>query len=161
MKKDCTPGVVKRALVDDMHVLMPLILERLEAGQSVRFYPRGLSMLPMLRQDIDSVVISAIAKPLRKYDILLYQRKNGKYVLHRVIKAREPYTCIGDNQFAAEPGLSHLQMLAVVTGFYRDEQFYLVKNPGYRVYCFLWHNTRIFRRIYRCGMRWIRRKLRK
>ncbi len=160
MEKLTAPCAVKKALFEEMEVLMPLIRERLVAGQSVRFYPRGVSMLPMLRQDIDSVVISPVAKRLRKYDIALYQRENGKYVLHRIIQAGETYTCIGDNQFDSELGVTHSQMLAVVTGFYRRERFWRVTNPGYRGYCFLWHNTRLLRKLYRRGMGWLRRKLR-
>ena len=159
MRKECTPSVVKRALVDDMSILMPLIQERLDAGQSVQFYPRGVSMLPMLRQDMDSVVISPITRRLRRYDIVLYQRENGKYVLHRIIKVGETYTCIGDHQYTPEPELTHSQMLAVVTGFYRAERFYKISNPGYHAYCILWHHTRALRKTYRRGMGWLRRKL--
>ena len=38
-----------------MKDLVPLFQERLSAGQTVRFSPRGISMLPMLRQGIDDV----------------------------------------------------------------------------------------------------------
>ena len=40
-------------------------------------------MLPMLREGKDSVVLSKISEPLRKYDVVLYQRRNGQYVLIR------------------------------------------------------------------------------
>ena len=67
---------------------MPLFLEQFQSGRSVRFSPRGISMLPMLRQEIDSVVLSAIPDRLEKYDLPLYRRDDGKYVLHRIL-------CIG------------------------------------------------------------------
>ena len=82
-----------------LELLMPLIKERLAAGQSVRFSPKGTSMLPMLRQGIDSVVLSPLPKRLGKYDLPLYQRDNGQFVLHRIVAAEDSYTCIGDNQF--------------------------------------------------------------
>ena len=118
--------------------LMPLIKESLNAGHSVRFFPRGTSMLPMLRQDIDSVVLSPVSDKLKKYDIAFYQRDNGKYILHRVIAAAETYTCMGDNQIAPEPGLRHDQMLAVVTAFYRGDKYIPVTNPAYRTYFHIW-----------------------
>ena len=65
------------------------------AGQSVRFSPRGVSMLPMLRQGRDSVVLSPAPKQLRKYDLPLYRRDDGSYVLHRVVKAGQTYACMG------------------------------------------------------------------
>ena len=85
--------------------LMPLIQESLSAGRSVRFSPRGISMLPMLRQGIDSVILSPAPETLKKYDLPLYRRDNGKYVLHRIVDAGATYTCVGDNQFQLEHGI--------------------------------------------------------
>ena len=73
-----------------LEALMPLILEQLEAGKNVRFSPRGISMLPMLRQGVDSVVLSPLPSRLKKYDLPLYRRKSGQYVLHRVVEAGIP-----------------------------------------------------------------------
>lgn len=126
---------------------MPLIRESLQAGHSVRFFPRGTSMLPMLRQDVDSVVLSPIDGQLRKYDIAFYQRDNGKYILHRVIAVNDTYTCVGDNQITSEPGLRHDQMIAVVTAFYRGEKYIPVTKSIYRAYCCLWVGSLPFRRI--------------
>lgn len=127
--------------------LMPLFREQLAAGKSVKFSPRGVSMLPMLRQGIDSVVLSPLPEKLRKYDLPLYRRDNGKYVLHRIVKAGQTYTCIGDNQFAPEPGLRQDQMIAVVTAFTRGSRRIPVTDLGYRLYCRVWHWTRPVRRF--------------
>ena len=139
--------------------LMPLIRERLAAGQNVRFSPRGTSMLPMLRQGTDSVVLSPVKGKLKKYDLPLYQRENGQYVLHRVVSAGETYACMGDNQFVAEPGLRQDQMIAVVTAFYRVGREYRITDPGYRLYCRVWHHIRPLRHLCHRGVRWIRRHL--
>ena len=142
-----------------LEVLMPLIRERLEAGQTIRFSPRGISMLPMLRQGRDSVVLSPLPEKLKKYDLPLYQRSNGQYVLHRVVKVGERYTCIGDNQFVLEPDLEHSQMIALVTTFYRGDRKWEVTSPLYRVYCVFWHYSRPLRHFWRRGMGWLRRHL--
>ena len=139
---------------------MPLFLEQFQAGRSVRFSPRGVSMLPMLRQGIDSVVLSAVPEKLQKYDLPLYQRDDGKYILHRIVEAGETYTCIGDNQFVAETGIRHDQMIALVTGFYRGETYHSVEEPGYRLYCRFWHYSRPVRHFWRRGIGWLRRKIR-
>ena len=128
---------------------MPLIRERLSAGQSVSFFPRGMSMLPMLRQGVDSVVLSPLPEKLSKYDLPLYQRDNGQYVLHRIVGVGECYTCIGDNQFEFEPGLRHDQMIALVTAFTRDGKRIEVTDPGYRLYCRFWCAVRPLRHIWR------------
>lgn len=140
--------------------LMPLIREQLAAGKCVRFSPRGVSMLPMLRQGIDSVVLSPVPETLKKYDLPLYRRMDGRYLLHRIVQTGETYTCIGDNQFTYESGLSHSQMLALVTAFYRGERKWTVTSPMYRLYCIFWHHTRPVRHFWRRGMGWLRRHLR-
>ena len=146
--------------IETMEQLMPLIRECLTAGQTVRILPRGVSMLPMLRQGIDSVVLSAVPEKLQKYDLPLYQRDDGKYILHRIVGAGETYTCIGDNQFVAETGIRHDQMIALVTGFYRGETYHSVEEPGYRLYCRFWHYSRPVRHFWRRGIGWLRRKIR-
>ena len=132
-----------------MEELMPLMRERLAAGQSVCFSPKGISMLPMLRQGRDTVTLSPITGKLKKYDLPLYQRANGKYVLHRIVHVGETYTCAGDNQVVLEYGLRQEQMIAVVTAYTRDGKPHSVNSIGYRLYCRLWHHTRLLRRIWR------------
>ena len=129
--------------------VMPVILEALERGESVRLYPKGVSMMPMLRQGIDSVRLSPVTGKLKKYDLPLYQRRSGQYVLHRIVKAEETYTCIGDNQFAYEKGICQDQLIAVVTGFYRAEKFRSVNSVGYKLYCRFWHRSRRLRGYWR------------
>ena len=128
--------------------LMPLFRQQLAQGKAVRFGPRGTSMLPMLRQGIDTVELTALPEKLRKYDLPLYQRRNGQYVLHRIIEAGDTYTCIGDNQFEKEPGLTHDQMIALVTAFYRGEKRREVDSWQYWLYCRFWHFSRPVRRIW-------------
>ena len=99
-------------------------------------------MLPMLRQGIDCVVLSPIQKPLKKYDIPLYRRDDGRYILHRIVAVGDTYTCRGDNQYEYEYGVRQNQMIAVVTSFTRGEKEISVTNFLYRCYCVLWHYLR-------------------
>lgn len=145
--------------VTRMDALMPLFLERLAAGQTVRFSPMGVSMLPMLRQGIDSVELSPVPEKLKKFDLPLYRRENGQYVLHRIVEVGSTYTCIGDNQFLLEPGVEYGQVLALVTAFYRGDRKWRVTSPVYRAYCVIWHYSRPLRHFWRRGMGWLRRHL--
>ena len=141
---------VNDCLLAHMDELVPLIEERLSANGTVKLSPTGISMLPMLRQGIDCVVLSRPEKRLKKYDIPLYRRANGQYVLHRITSVSgDEYTCIGDNQFNYEKGVAHKSVIAVVTAFTRGDKTYTVKYPPYRIYCVLWHYTRFFRRVFR------------
>ena len=152
--------IFRRIYQTDLDTLLPLIQECLSNGQSVRFSPRGISMLPMLRQGIDSVVLSPAPEHLKKYDLPLYQREDGKYILHRIVGAGNTYICMGDNQFQEEPGIRRDQILALVTGFYRGDTYHSVKEPGYRLYCRFWHWSRPVRHLWRRGKSYIRRHLR-
>ena len=139
--------------------LLPLILEGLNAGKTVKFSPRGTSMLPMLRQGIDNVILSPVPEKLKKYDLPLYRRTSGQFVLHRIVKAGDTYTCVGDNQFQLEPGLRHEQMVALVTAFTRGEKRISVTDPRYRFYCVFWHYSRPLRHVWRRGIAFLRRHL--
>ena len=145
--------------VPKMEDLIPLITDRLETGQEVRFSPRGTSMLPMLRQGRDSVVLSKPSAALKRFDLPLYRRDDGKYVLHRIVKTGPTYTCMGDHQFAEETGIRPDQILAVVTAFYRDDRFCPVTAVGYRMYCVFWHCSRPVRRFVHRVAGWLKRHI--
>jgi hypothetical protein len=136
---------------------MPLIRERLEAGAEVTFSPRGGSMLPLLHEGRDTVTLAAPPKKLKKYDIPLYQRENGQYVLHRVVRVGRTYTCIGDNQFAFEEGITHGQVIAVCVSFMRNDKKVSVSDPLYRLYSIFWHYSRFPRRIILAALRRMKR----
>ena len=115
--------------------MMPLIQERLAAGESVKFTPNGVSMRPMLEGGRDQVVLSAVQGRLKKYDLPLYRRDNGQYVLHRIVRCGDTYTCRGDNQLYNEPSIRQEQLIAVVTAFTRKGKTYSVHAFSYRLYC--------------------------
>ena len=138
---------------------MPIIREHLAAGKNVWFSHKGVSMLPLIRQGIDKVLLSPIPDKLGKFDLPLYQRDNGQYVLHRIVGVGETYTCIGDNQFELEYGLRHDQMIALVTTFVRGNREIPVNNFFYKMYCRLWHYSRPYRLFWRRVKGWLRRHL--
>lgn len=149
-----------REVMAQLNTLMPLFMEQFQAGKSVAFSPRGVSMLPMLRQGIDSVVLSPLPPELRKYDLPLYRYPDGKYVLHRVVRVREgEYLCLGDNTYNYET-VKKDYMIAVVTAFRRGGREIPVTNPCYRLYCRLWCGSFPLRRFIKRGIGWIRRRLR-
>lgn len=119
--------------------LMPLVKERLAAGQTIRYFPfRGVSMLPMLRQGKDMVELSPLPPKLKKYDLPVYQYPSGKYVMHRVVDVKEDhYICLGDNTYEYEK-IKPEQMIGLVTAFKRGEKRIEVDDPAYRIYCRIW-----------------------
>lgn len=103
-------------------------------------------MRPMLREGKDTVILTKISTPLNPYDIPLYQRADGSFVLHRIISMQsEDYTCMGDNQFTPETGIKEEQMLAVLTAFRRGKKLVKVTSPLYRFYRWIWCHSRALR----------------
>ena len=128
--------------------LMPLIKERLASGGKVRYLPfRGVSMLPMLRQGKDSVELSPLPPKLKKYDLPVYRRADGQYVMHRVVAVKaDHYICLGDNTLVFE----HIypeQMIGVVSAFKRGDRRIEANDPVYRIYCRLWRLTHPVRKL--------------
>lgn len=124
------------------------IKEVLESGGEFRIYPSGTSMLPILREGADSVSVSKPAQFLKAGDIAFYQRENGAYILHRVIKAEnDTYVMCGDNQITLENGISHKNIVGIVTKIYRSDKLFNTKGFGYKFYLILW-KCFFIRRIY-------------
>ena len=122
-----------------MENIAQVIAERVNAGQSVELPPRGISMLPLLREGRDSVILSPKPEHLEKYDIPLYQRESGGYVLHRIVGERDgAYVLVGDNQYAKEYGIKDEQIIAVVSAIRRGGRLFDVKHPLYLTYVYLW-----------------------
>ena len=84
----------------------------------------GGSMNPFLIQGRDTVYLSRLERPARRGDILLYQRDNGKYILHRVWRVEKDgtLTIVGDAQTQLERGIRQDQIIAVVTAVIRKGQ---------------------------------------
>lgn len=139
---------------------MPLIRERLAAGQTVRYLPfRGVSMLPMLRQGKDAVEIAPLPPRLKKYDLPVYRYPSGKYVMHRVVEVRdEYYVCLGDNTWEYER-ITPEQLIGVVSAFKRGDRRVSVDAPGYRLYCRVWVAIFPVRRFLKRVKGWLRRYL--
>lgn len=99
----------------------------------------GDSMLPLIRQGRDLVVIRPQSGRLKKYDVPLYRRGSGQYVLHRVLKVRESdYVICGDNRWQRETGTTDQHVLGVLTAVIRDGRELTVTDRRYRFYVHLW-----------------------
>ena len=108
----------------DLEEYVPIIQEVIKSGGEFRLYPRGTSMLPLLRQGIDSVVLVSPACDFKKRDIIFYRRPDGQFVLHRIVGLSKDGTYIlcGDNQTVLESGVSSDMVIASVSAVYRREK---------------------------------------
>lgn len=112
----------------------------LERDNRLVYTNRGISMLPLLRQGKDILVIDKIGpEGCRCYDAVLFKRDNGQYVLHRVLKIRNGrYWILGDNCVVGE-WVREDQLLGILTGVLRGGQRKIdFHSLGYRLYVRLW-----------------------
>ena len=115
------------------------IESELKAGHICVSTTVGDSMYPMLRNRMDSVVIEPVSRQLRRYELPLYRRPDGQYVLHRILHVkRDGYEMCGDNRLCREYPVPQEWILGVVTGFYRGDTYISVDNKKYRIYVHLW-----------------------
>lgn len=121
-----------------MDDLSAVLGEQLDKGGRVRLTVSGMSMYPLLRDGIDSVVLEKSAS-YKKGDIPLYIRSDGSYILHRIVGEQNgTYTLCGDNQLYKEEGVSRGRFIAKVVGFYRRSRYVPTGALWYRFYSFLW-----------------------
>ncbi|MBO4940775.1 MAG: S24/S26 family peptidase [Clostridia bacterium] len=101
--------------------VFPLMEEKLNSGGKVTFKPHGISMLPLIRQGRDSVVIEKIDRNAKIGDVIFFRRPNGQFVLHRVIgKDKNGYILCGDNQWQKERGVREEWIIGIMIGILRD-----------------------------------------
>lgn len=127
--------------------LIPVISEALASGGTFEINFNGTSMLPLLVEKRDTVVLKALEGNVKKYDIPLYRRENGAYVLHRAVKAGDGFFCAcGDNQWVVEQDLKNEQVIGIVCEIIRDGRRVSVNSFGYKLYCRLWEALRPVRK---------------
>ena len=116
----------------DPETVMEPLLSLMEETQAVPLVISGGSMLPFLAHGRDIVYLSKLNGPPHRGDMLLYRRRSGHYVLHRVYRVDgDCCTMVGDAQTLLEPGIHQDQILAQVTAVRRKGK--LLKKG-----CFWW-----------------------
>ena len=105
----------------------------------------GVSMMPMLREGRDVMLIEAVGKrKLRCYDVVLFRRPGvngrGEYVLHRILRVKPDgkYWIVGDNCTSGEV-VDEKDILGILTQVRRDGRKNIrVTDLRYWIYVILW-----------------------
>ncbi|MBO5481256.1 MAG: S24/S26 family peptidase [Clostridia bacterium] len=93
----------------------------------------GTSMLPMLKNRRDTIVVKAKTERLKPLDVALYKRGN-LYILHRVLKVTDTgYIIRGDNCYYDEI-VPEEDVIGVLTEFFRKKTHYYCTDEKYLKY---------------------------
>ena len=100
-----------------------------EKGQLI-YTNVGDSMYPLI-QPRDLLVIKKLSRPIRCFDVPLYKRDSGQYVLHRVMKIKKDgsYVMCGDNRSQLEYGITDRHIIGTLTDIIRNGQTIPVTIP--------------------------------
>ena len=143
----------------DTQEFLDMICELLRQGQTHLSIPvTGGSMVPFLHSG-DTVCLDLLDRPARRGDILLYQRQNGRYIPHRLIRVRKDGSMLmaGDAQQELEilPGPEHLRAI-VTSAFHKGKRC----APG-GVRWWIYANVWMWLLPVRHRLMWFREKLRR
>lgn len=107
-----------------------------ERGELI-YTHQGNSMYPLIKKR-DLLVIKRVTSPLKRLDIPLYKRDNGRYVLHRILKVREhDYVIAGDNCIDKEYGITDAHIIGMLTHIVRKGKTFSVNSLRRRIYAHL------------------------
>ncbi len=111
-----------------------MIREELAGGGSVVLNVRGTSMLPLLKEGATYVRLVSPVFPLKKHQVILYKRRDGQFVLHRILKCKKGgMVCRGDHQAAKEFPVYEDSVIAVMTGYTKGETWVDIETMGQRL----------------------------
>ena len=93
----------------------------------------GVSMLPMLKNRRDTIVVRAKTERLQRLDVALYRRGDA-YILHRVLKPIDGgYIIRGDNCYTDE-NIPEEDVIGVLTEFFRKGKHFYCTDKKYIKY---------------------------
>lgn len=121
----------------DTDALISTLRDLVNQGQEVRIVISGNSMAPFLIHERDSIVFSKPDSPLKRGDMVFYQRENGQFVMHRILHVKpEGLYIIGDAQVEIEGPVDPSCVFARITKINRKGKWI---GPGQFWWWFFQH----------------------
>lgn len=114
--------------VVDMDLYMSGLETLLMEGREVEMTPKGSSMLPFIKGDRDSVVLTKPAKPFEVGDIVL-AKVGGRYIMHRIFSVKgNDLTLMGDGNIRGTESCASSDVIGLVTEIHKENG--KVVKPG-------------------------------
>lgn len=99
----------------------------------------GTSMQPLIRKGRDVITILPPEEPFKVGDIVLFQRPDGVYVVHRIWRIEgDQIITLGDNCENPDPPLKETQILGKVVRIRRGRRVIETDSAGQQRYGRVW-----------------------
>ena len=113
--------------------------ELIHQNEMVTIPVSGFSMNPFLADKRDAVMVKKPDRDLRRGDIVLYKRRNGQYILHRIWKVkRDGYYIAGDDQTMIEGPVLRDQIIGRVEKIRRKGRWIDEKDLLWKFFETVW-----------------------
>ncbi len=120
---------------NDLLSQLPVMRQALESGKKVEFETHGHSMIPLLHDGGDKVILTLNKAPLKVNDVALCKTDDNRYVLHRVVALRNNgYVLRGDNCINTEFCPCDDDVTGVACAFIRRGKVICVDDKKYVFY---------------------------
>ena len=123
----------------DTNAYISTLCELVNEGREVVLTVTGSSMSPFLIHQRDAVMLGKMMTSPQRGDIVLFQREDDSYVVHRVRKVSdEGYYMIGDGQTETEGPVPRERLCAIVTKVRRKAQWFGRNDLKWRFFASVW-----------------------
>ena len=125
----------------DMEPFMSGVAMFLSEGKDVAMTPKGSSMLPFIKGDRDSVVLTTPSRPLEVGDIVL-AKVDQRYIMHRVFAVDgDSLTLMGDGNVYGTESCKTTDVIGLVKEIHKESGKVVIPGKGK-----VWRALRPFRR---------------
>ena len=133
--------------VVDTNAYLSELREIIAAGGDVSVPVSGGSMTPFLIHGRDQVHLRKPNRRLKKGDIVLYQRANGQFVLHRIVRVHgDRCDLLGDAQTLTERNVPRTQIFALAVFCCRKGKWIGPRSLWWKFFAHVWPRLRPVRR---------------
>lgn len=139
--------------VVDADLYINEIRELVAEGHKVSMLITGNSMNPFLVHARDTIFIEKPVMPLKKGDMVFYQRKSGQFVMHRICRVctndagRTVYYMVGDAQQEIEGPVESYMIFGHITSVCRKGKRMSKGNLWWEFFEHIWIHMIPFRKL--------------
>ena len=128
--------------VVDTYAYISALRSLTEEGYEVAVIIAGNSMNPFLVHQRDQIYFKKPDRPLRRGDMVFYQRCDGRYIMHRICKVEgNQYYIVGDAQTVIEGPILEDQIFGLITKVQRKGKWIYPNHLVWKFYEKIWVRT--------------------